>query len=564
MIKKIIISILFISISLCANSAALPPVKAKHGMVVTSQHLATQVGVNILKQGGNAIDAAVAVGFALAVVEPCCGNIGGGGFMLIRFVSGKNTFINFREKAPMNLRASMLFNPDGSLNKKKLNNSYLSAGVPGTVMGLTYALKKYGTMSLQQVMQPAIKLAQQGFILNPQIVATMNKYGYKYFKNEPNVAKIFLNNGKPYQAYERLLQPELAKTLSLIENKGAKVFYQGKIAKAIVKASEKNGGVFTLKDFKDYTVQELNPIICHYRGYKIITAPPPSGGGVTLCQMLEILQAYPLDFLGFHSSTSIHYQVEAMRYAFADRAYFLGDPDFVTNPIKRLLSKKHIDNIAKQIQAFHASDSNKVSPKIATSQEKMETTHYSIVDKYGNAVAVTYTINHFFGNNLIAGNTGFFLNDELSDFSLTNKTKLKKVPNAFAPGKRPLSSMAPTIITLDKKLYMVIGTPGGKTIPTQILQVVQNVIDYHMDIREAIVVPRFHMQWFPDKIFVEPFAFSNDTIQKLEYMGYDLQLNSLYGRKYWSSVQAILRDPKTGLLYGASDPRRPAGAALGF
>lgn len=567
--KKLLFPLFFlIAWSLSVNSASLPPATGHVAMVVTSQKLASRVGVDILKQGGNAVDAAVAIGYALAVTEPCCGNIGGGGFMLIHFANGKNVFINFREKAPQASNVRFFLDKNNKPFPSVMEKGYLPVAVPGTVYGLNYALEKYGVLSLKKVMMPAIELADKGFVLQEEDIPYLASHT-KEFLSQPNVATIFTNKGQPYQTGDRLIQKNLANTLTKIANLGTKDFYQGSIADEIVQASKKHGGLLTQQDLNHYNVTELPPITCNYRGYNIISAPPPSSGGVTLCEMLQLTEAYPLNFLGYHSAAGVHYIVEAMRYAYADRNTFLGDPDFVKNPVEWLLSAKHLSNIRSQITEFCAGNSNKMGFVNHNGPEKNNTTHYSIVDKYGNAVAVTYTINSLFGAGVIPGNTGFFLNNEMDDFSLApgvaNKFKLiSNNVNSIQPGKRPLSSMTPTIVMKNNQLLMVLGAPGGPTITTQILEVIENVFDYGMNIQEAVDAPRFHMQWFPDIVYMEPYTFSMDTLRILQNRGYKFQTGSSYGTQTWGATEAILRDPQSGYLYGASDPRRPTGLAIGY
>lgn len=549
--------------STAAQAVYPPPVTARHGMVVTAQHLATQVGVDILKQGGNAVDAAVAVGYALAVVHPCCGNIGGGGFMLIHLAGGKNVFLNFREKAPLKATPNMYLNAQGKIIPGASTLSYRAIGVPGTVMGLDAALKKYGTMTRQQVMAPAIRLAKQGFILRPGDVHILDVRAAE-FKKHPNVAAIFLNHGKPYRAGQRLVQKKLAHTLSLISKNGTRAFYDGPIARAVVKASQKHGGILSLKDFRDYTVEWEKPVHCDYRGYTIYSSPPPSSGGTTICEILNILDGYPMGFLGFHSARSVHYLVEAMRHAYVDRNTQLGDPDFVHNPLKKLLSAKYAAHIRSEIQPYRATPSSTLGPKKLL-HEGTNTTQYSIVDDKGNAVAVTYTLNYWFGTGKIAGNTGFFLNDEMDDFTskpgVPNSYGLVQgKKNAIEPGKRPLSSMSPTIALNRKgKLFMVTGSPGGSRIITITLETLLNVIDHGMSIQAAVDAPRIHMQWLPDVVYLEPGALSADTREKLVSWGYHFKV-----QHPWGADEAIEVNPKTGVLEGANDDRRPAGEAAGY
>ncbi|MHB1947668.1 MAG: gamma-glutamyltransferase [Gammaproteobacteria bacterium] len=531
---------------------------ALQGMVVSEQELASNVGENILRSGGNAIDAAVAVGYALAVVNPCCGNLGGGGFMTVHLADGKDVFLNFRETAPFAATTKMYLDTKGHIIQGKSTYGYLAVATPGTVMGLDFALKKFGSMTRQQVISPAIKLAEQGYILTSGDVKLLDA-NIQNFKKQANVASIFMNHGKPYQVGDRLIQNDLAASLKLISSQGTSIFYQGKIADEIVKASQANGGILSLKDFSQYRVEEAVPIRCTYRGYTIISAAPPSSGGVTLCEMLNILEKYPLKQLGFHSAESVHYIVEAMRYAFADRNNQLGDPDFVSNPVKKLISKDYAAEIRKKIQSNHAS--NSTIQNIPTA-EGVNTTHYSVIDKMGNAVSVTYTLNSLFGAQVIADHTGFFLNNEMDDF--TSKPGYKNqfglvqgIKNIIQPGKRPLSSMTPTIITKNNKVVMIVGSPGGSRIITSTLLTILNVIDYGMNIQKAVDAPRFHHQWLPDVIEIEPTAFSKSTMQKLLAMGYHFKSPGT-----WGAVEAIYVDSETKHVYRGSDKRRFAGRIL--
>jgi len=565
--KQLVPSFIAIFLSFFFASAfAVPPeaVTAKNGMVVTEQQLASEVGVQILRQGGNAVDAAVAVGYALAVVHPCCGNIGGGGFMLIHLANGKNIFLNFREKAPLAANAKMYLNKNGDLIPDKSTEGYLAVGVPGTVMGFELALKKYGTMTRQQVMAPAIALAEKGFVLRPGDIAILDK-GTAHFQRQAKIAAVFLKKGKPYQVGDRLQQKDLAQTLRYIAQTGVAGFYKGKIAKAIVEDSQKNGGILTMKDFAQYKVEELTPLVCSYHGYQVLSAPPPSSGGVALCEMLNILEAYPLKKLGFHSSQGSHYIIEAMRFAFADRNNKLGDPDFVKNPVTTLISKEYAAQIRKEIYLDRSTPSS-LLPRSPSHAENVNTTHYSLVDKWGNAVAVTYTINRFFGSYTIAGRTGFFLNDEMDDFAakpgFANQFGLVQgEANSIQPGKRPLSSMTPTMVMKAKKPLIVLGSPGGPRIISSVLLTILNILDYGLDVQAAVDAPRFHQQWLPEWVDIEkePTVFSAAATEKLEQMGYRFKKHVL-----WGAVEAIFIDPQTGLLYGGSDYRRPSGGAAGY
>ena len=429
--------------------------RADNGIVVTSQRFASEVGRDILKAGGNAVDAAVAVGYALAVTNPCCGNIGGGGFATLHLANGKDTFINFREKAPGASTETMYLDAKGDVIPNSSLEGYLAVGVPGSVLGLDTMLRRYGTMTRAQVMAPAIKLADEGFILDQGDVDILETSTAK-FAAQPNVARTFLNQGKPWKVGERFVQKDLARTLRLIADKGPDAFYKGEIADAVVAASRANGGILSKKDFEDYDVTEMDPVRCNYRGFELISAPPPSSGGIAICQILNILEGYPLSQLGFNSAQTIHYMVEAMRHAYVDRNFLLGDPAFVKNPTERLLSKEYAGQIRAKIDPFKAATSKDVQPGVPP-HEGTETTHYSIVDAAGNAVSVTYTINALFGAKVIAGDTGFFLNDEMDDFTVKPGVAnlfglVQGKTNAIAPGKRPLSSMSPTVVTKDGQI----------------------------------------------------------------------------------------------------------------
>lgn len=538
------------------------PVQAPHAMVVTAQHLATKVGVDILKAGGNAIDAAVAVGYALAVVQPCCGNIGGGGFMIVHLASGEDVFLNFREKAPLAATPTMFQDDNGKVIDGLSSSSWKAIGIPGSVMGLNAALAKYGSMSRAEVMAPAIRLAEEGYVLRKGDVKILHTSTDK-FRAHPNAAEIFLNDGQPWQVGDRLVQKDLADTLKRIAKLGNPGFYEGPVAEALVEASQSHGGLFTMRDFDNYSVEWRQPIDCKYQGYEIISAAPPSSGGVTICEILQIVEPYPLHEWGYASTKATHYIVEAERHAFADRNTYLGDPNFVDNPIAELLSAAHADEIRSHIQPHQATPSSEVEGSLGD-PEGMHTTHYSVVDSQGNAVAVTYTINYLFGMGGIAGDTGFFLNNEMDDF-----TAKPGVPNGFGlvqgvinqvePGKRPLSSMSPTIVLKDGELFMVTGSPGGSTIITTALQTILNVVDFGMNMQQAVNAPRFHHQWLPDVVMVEPGYLTAETRNELEAMGY-----SFKQRPSWGAAEAILRSPQTGMLEGATDPRRAAGLAAGY
>ncbi|BBV02926.1 gamma-glutamyltransferase [Providencia rettgeri] len=564
-------------------AASEPAVEAKKGMVVSSQHLASQIGADILKSGGNAIDAAVAVGYAQAVVNPCCGNIGGGGFMTIHLADGKDLFINFRETAPAAASADMYLDKDGKLIKDASLYGYLASGVPGTVKGLDYALEKYGTMSRQQVMAPAIKLAREGFTLTRADTDVLDTTTER-FKQDPGVARIFLKpDGSAFQPGDLLVQTDLANTLEKIAQNGPSAFYEGEIPKIVEEASKKNGGILTAKDFADFTITDTAPVSCTYRGYQFISAPPPSSGGVTICQTLNILEGYDLKEMGFNSADYIHTLTEAMRHAYMDRNTFLGDPEFVDNPTEKLLSKAYAEELRKEIKPNQATPSTQVQPGIGP-HEKPETTHYSVVDEKGNAVSTTYTINGRFGSVVIPPGTGFFLNDEMDDF--TTKVGEKNLyglvqgeRNSIAPGKRPLSSMSPTIVTKDGKVFLVLGSPGGSRIISITLQTALNIIDHGMPPQEAVNAPRIHHQWLPDEVYYEQRGVSKDTLALLDKMGYQMVEQTPWGAaelimvaipegagvsaKSSGNDSAVSGKVREGFIYGSNDVRRPAGSAVG-
>ncbi len=538
------------------------PVIAPHAMVVSAQHYATMAGVEILKQGGNAIDAAVAVGYAEAVVHPCCGNIGGGGFMTIHRKDGENLFLNFREKAPAKATPGMFLDALGEVVPNRSTDSYLGVGVPGTVTGLNTALAKYGKLPLKQVIAPAIKLARDGYVLQQGDVNILND-STEDFARHPNVAAIFLNHGKPFVAGERLIQKDLAHTLEQIAAGGSDAFYKGAIARAVVAASDANGGILALRDFADYTVQWETPIQCTYHDHTIVSAPPPSSGGTTLCEIAQIIQPYPFAKWGYGSVESVHYFAEAERRAFADRNTYLGDPAFVKNPIAELLSSAHAENLRATIAPDKATPSSQITGHLGAS-EGDHTTHYSVVDSHGNAVAVTYTINFLFGIRQIAGDTGFFLNDEMDDFTskpgVANAAGLVQGKvNQVEPGKRPLSSMTPTIVLRDGKPLLLTGSPGDATIISTTLQSIINVVDYGMNVQQAVNAPRMHQQWYPDEVWIEDGMLTPLARRQLEAMGYTFTMVHAMG-----ADEAILIDPKTGRREGANDRRRPAGLAAGY
>ena len=568
--RRLLIAAALIHFTTWAPAASQAPVAAENGMVVTAQHLATRVGVDVLKDGGNAVDAAVAVGYALAVVYPAAGNLGGGGFMTLQLADGRKTFFDFREKAPLAASANMYLDKDGNVVKGASTTGHLAVGVPGTVSGLDLALARYGTMKRAALIAPALHLARQGFVLEQGDVDMLHS-ATDAFRRDPASAAIFLNQGQPFAVGQRLVQADLANTLQSIADHGAAGFYQGAVGRAIVASSLAGKGILSQVDLDQYQTRELKPVECNYRGFGVVSAPPPSSGGVVICQMLNILEGYPLKALGFRSAQAVHYQIEAMRHAYVDRNSYLGDPDFVSNPLGRLLDKAYAAKIRAAIDPGVAGVSQALKPGVAP-HEGSNTTHYSIIDKAGNAVAVTYTLNDWFGAKVTAGGTGVLLNNEMDDFTVKIGVPnlyglVQGEANAIAPGKRPLSSMSPTIVTQDGKPLLVVGTPGGSRIITAVLHTILNVIDYGMTVQEAVDAPRFHQQWLPETTFVEAFAISPDTRQILERMGH--KLGNPQPANHLAAI--LVGAPALGgkpvgknRYFGANDPRRNTGLAAGY
>ncbi|MBN9204722.1 MAG: gamma-glutamyltransferase [Methylibium petroleiphilum] len=557
-------------VAMAVQAASVAPVAAENGMVVTAHRLATQVGVDVLRRGGNAVDAAVAVGYALAVVYPAAGNLGGGGFMTLQLADGRRTFLDFREKAPLAATADMYLGADGQPVKGLSTRGHLAVGVPGTVSGLEFARAKYGTMQRAALVAPALQLARRGFVLEPGDIA-MLATATDDFRKDPASAAIFLREGAPWSAGQRLVQKDLARTLQRIARHGSRGFYQGPVGAALVASSRAGGGLITQADLDQYATRELAPVECDYRGYRVVSAPPPSAGGVILCEILNILEGYPLKELGYGAAQGVHYQIEAMRHAYVDRNSYLGDPDFVHNPLERLLDKDYAARIRAAIDPARAGVSQDLRPGVAP-HEGSNTTHYSIIDREGNAASVTYTLNDWFGARVAAAGTGVLLNNEMDDFTIklgaANMYGLVQgESNAIAPAKRPLSSMSPTIVSRDGKPVLVLGTPGGSRIITVTALVLLNLIDYGMTVQEAVDAPRFHQQWQPEATNLEPFALSPDTRQILLGMGHR------FGAPQPANhVAAILVGaPSLGgkpvggnRYYGANDPRRNTGLAAGY
>ena len=544
-------------------SASRDPVRAKKGMVVAADPIAANVGLRILKEGGNAVDAAVAVGFALAVTYPGAGNIGGGGFMVMRFADGTVKSLDYRETAPAAAKRDMYLDKNGNFLEQKSTRGHLACGVPGSVAGMMYAQRRYGKLTRAQVLKPAIDLADKGFHLHYRLAEDLERM-IPDFSAYRSSKKAFSKNGKPYAEGELFQQKDLAATLKRIRDKGRDGFYIGETAKLIVAEMKRGGGLITLKDLEDYASIIRDPVRGTYRGYEIISSGPPSSGGVALVQMLNILEGYNLEEYGWNSSKAVHRMAEAMRRVYADRAEFLGDPDFVKIPVAWLTSKKYAEQCRASIDTALATPSDQISHGVQPPPEKDHTTHYSVVDRFGNCVSVTTTLNDAYGSKVVVTGAGFLLNDEMDDFSakegVPNEYGLVgSSANAVAPNKRMLSSMTPTIVLKEGKPFMVIGTPGGSTIMTTVLQVIVNVIDFKMTIQEAVDAPRIHHQWLPDHLMYEQRALSQDALDNLRAMGYSLRMRE----NTTGLAEGILFDRKRGLLLGATDPRG-YGEAVGY
>lgn len=541
--------------------AVFHPVFAQKGMVATEQGLATQVGLAILKQGGNAVDAAVAVGFALAVVLPNAGNIGGGGFMLVYDSrTNQNVALDFREVAPAGASRDMYLNEQQEVIEGQSMYSHQAVGVPGTVAGLTHALAKWGTMPLSKVMAPAIALAEKGFVVSPTLAAALRQEAGNLGR-WPSSTAIFFKQGRPLAAGARLVQKDLAKSLRLIAKNGSKAFYEGPIAQAIVAEMAQHQGLMTEADFKNYRVVEREPLRGDYRGYEVVTMPPPSSGGIHLIQMLNILAQHPLSTYGANSAETIRLLAESMKLAYADRSAYLGDPDFVSMPVAGLTSTAYAAELNRTIKPNQIRPAAAIKAGQPQPYESDQTTHYSVVDQDGNMVGVTYTLNLNFGSGIVASGTGIVLNNEMDDFSVKPGVAnafglIGGEANAIEPNKRPLSSMMPTFVFKDQQPWLVTGSPGGARIITTVLQTVVNSIDFGMNPAEAAAAPRIHHQWQPDELRVEK-GLSPDTLRLLRALGYDVQVKAAMGRT--QTIQ--LRD---GGLYGYSDTRNPDGLTLGY
>lgn len=545
-----------------SDDAIHHPLWAKNGMVATQEALASEIGLQILRDGGNAVDAAVAVGFALAVTLPRAGNLGGGGFMLIYDAESKETIaLDYREKAPTKAYRDMYLDEEGNADSELSRFHGLAIGVPGTVAGLVTALESHGTMPLNEVMAPAIQLANEGIEVTPGLAESLISLEDR-LKKWPSTAKVFFKpDGSAYQVGEQLRQPDLAASLKRIAEQGVAGFYKGKTAEQIVKAVNDAGGLMTMQDLADYKAVARAPVRGNYRGYEIASMPPPSSGGTHIVQILNILEGYPLGEYGHNSAQTIHLMSEAMQLAYADRSEYLGDSDFVDVPVKGLTSERYAAKLRAQIDPAKARPASEIKPNNPMPYESAETTHFSIVDKAGNAVANTYTLNFSYGTGLVADGTGILLNNEMDDFSAKPGVAnayglLGGDANAVEPNKRPLSSMSPTIVFKEGSPYIVTGSPGGSRIITTVTQIISNVIDHNMNIAEATHAPRIHDQWMPDEIRIEK-SLNVDTINKLESLGHTVTPKAAMG-----STQSIMVLPNG--LYGSSDPRRVDSAVVGY
>ena len=549
-----------LSLILAVPAVARQPVRAKHGMVVAMEGIAADVGVSVLQHGGNAVDAAVAVGFALTVTHPFAGALGGGGYMLIRLADGRTTFIDFREKAPEKASHDMYLDANGMPTRESLEG-WRSSGVPGTVRGFELAQSKYGRLKWAEEMAPAIELAAKGFPVSYALQESLRNS--RSLTRDEESKRVFLKGGSYYDAGDVLSQPELAETLTRIAKNGAREFYEGQTATTLVAEMEKHGGLITLSDLAAYQAVEHQPLTGTYRNYTVITAPPSSSGGITLLQMLGMLDGTGYAKTGFGSANSLHYLTEVMRRAYADRNNYVGDPDFVKVPMAGLLDPEYLAKRRASIDPERATSSDEVGEGHPAGSESLETTHFSVVDAEGNTVAVTYTLNGGFGNGITVPGLGFLLNNEMDDFTSKPGSPnlfglVQGEANSIAPNKRPVSSMAPTILLRDGKLFMTLGAPGGSRIPTAVLQVILNVVDFGMNVQDAVDAPRIHHQWKPDRISAER-GISPDTVALLKARGYDVDYSP---GVVLAQVAAIVNDG--GWLQGASDGRTAAGKAAGY
>ncbi len=531
-------------------------------MVVSANQQSSEAGIEILKRGGNAIDAAVAVGYALAVTFPEAGNIGGGGFMLIRTKDGEATIIDFRETAPAKSTRTMFLDDSGKVTEKSING-HLSVGVPGTVAGFSKALELFGKKKLKDVIKPAIRLAERGFVVDRRLESILEWYKDAMLQF-PSTAKVFAPRGKLLMEGDTFRQPELASTLKRIQKYGSDDFYKGKTAKLFVEEMKRGGGIISSEDLKNYKVEIRQPVEGMYRGYKILSVPPPSSGGIALIQMLNIVEGFTFDSMEFQSSRSVHLMTEAMKRAFADRYEFAADPIFVSVPTGRLLSQSYLSRLKFEIDSIKATPAEKIKHGIFPTKESDNTTHYVVADEEGNVVSVTYTQNDLFGSKVTVAGAGFLLNDIMDDFTakpgVANLYGLVGTEkNAIEPGKRPVSAMTPTIVVKDSVPFLALGARGGPRIITSVFQTIVNVIDFKMSVERAVNESRFHHQLYPDSLMLEPYALPKDILENLQSRGHNL----MFPQYSLAQVEALLRDPLTGWYWSGAD-RREGGVALGY
>ncbi len=554
--------------NIVAVSASREPVRARHGIVASTNEIASKVGVDIMKRGGNAVDAAIAVAFALAVTHPAAGNLGGGGFMMIRLKDGRTTAIDYREMAPAAATRNVYLDKNGNVIEGEGGplEGYRAAGVPGTVRGMELALKKYGSGKLTwaQLIEPARRLAANGFTVTNSLARGL-RGNREYLSKYPETKRIYLNSGKFYDEGDLFVQSDLAATFSRLQQRGPNEFYEGQTAQLIAADMKRHNGLMTLGDLRGYVAKERQPLRGNYRGYEVVSMPPPSSGGAVLIEMLNILEGYDLKKMDWASSDRYHLMTEAMRRAFADRAEYMGDSDFVKVPVAGLVDKKYAAKLRQTINPERASSSEQVKAGKPLGYESEETTHFTVVDAEGNAVANTYTLNNSYGSAAVAKGTGLLLNDEMDDFAAKPGTPnlyglIQGERNAVAPRKRPLSAMTPTfVLRKDGSLWFTVGSPGGPTIINTALCVITNVIDYGMNIQQAIDAPRIHHQWLPDELVVEPYGLSGDTQNALTARGHKLAKP-----RYLGDAEGIMIEEKTGVRLGATDPRRSDGLAVGY
>lgn len=547
---------------LYSKKARFHPVVAKNGMVASENKYATEAGLQVLKEGGNAVDAAVTIGFTLAVTFPRAGNLGGGGFMVVYIEEADEVIaIDYREKAPLKASRDMFLDKTGKVDKQKSRNSILSAGVPGTVAGLSMVLEKYGTISLQRAIQPAIELAEKGFPVDQELSQSLIQAKNRMQESPSSIEIFYKKDGEPYQKGEILTQKDMAWSLKQISKNGPEAFYSGDISEKIATFMNQEGGLITKEDLEKYRPVIRKPVRGEYRGFEIYSMPPPSSGGVHLIQMLNILEMFPLSSFGHNTAQTIHILAETMKYAYADRSKHLGDPDFSPVPVSELTSEKYAKSISEQIDMEKLRPSSEITPGNMNIEEGPNTTHFSVIDNDGNAVSNTYTLNFSYGSKITVPGTGILLNNEMDDFSAK-----PGVPNTYGlvggklnsiePEKRMLSSMSPTIVMKDGKPYLITGSPGGSRIITTVLQIILNVIDFDMNIAEATNAPRVHHQWLPDVLNVER-GLNRDTIKIIEEMGYKVEVGRTIG-----VAESIMKEGN--YFYGASDPRRPGGLTAGY